>query len=368
MKVTCLKKELSRAVDMTSKIISSKPTLPVLSCVIIESKEKDKKVVVKSTNLEFSIETSFSADVKSSGITAVPAGILVRVLKTIRSDGNINLKLDGQTLVLDTGDGEVTIKTLNTEDFPNIPTPETKKKHAIPSEIIINGIRSVSQSASLSVIKPELSAVYMYYEDNSIVFAATDQFRLSEKKSKFKSAEEIPSVIIPISNAHELVHILENVSGDVDVYVDDGQISINYDNLYAASRIIDGSFPDYKAIIPKETSTEVIMLKNDLANCLQKMQIFADKFGKTSLHIYPNKSTFTASARNSDLGEVFDSPDATVSGEDLDIAFNHKYLADSLQSITSDSVSLSFAGAGKPLLIRGIDDSTFTYLVMPMNR
>lgn len=366
MKVNCLKKDLIKAVDITSKIISSKPTLPVLSCVLIEVDER--KVNIKSTNLEFSIETSFSADIKSQGKVAVPASVLIRILKTIRSDSNISLSLDGDTLTLDTKDGKTTIKTLNIDEFPKIPQPEVKEKYSLDVNLIINGIRAVAQSASLSVIKPELSAVYIYYEDDSLVFAATDQFRLSEKKMKFKINKEIPPVIIPISNANELVHVLENINGEVDLYIEENQISIKTDSLYATSRIIDGSFPDYKTIIPKETTTEVIILKSDLANCLQKMQIFADKFGKTNLHVYPNKKTFTASAHNSDLGEVFDSPEATLKGEDLDIAFNHKYLSDAIGPINADSVSLSFAGIGKPLIIRGIGDASFTYLVMPMNR
>lgn len=366
MKVNCLKKDLIKSVDIASKIISSKPTLPVLTCVLIEA--ENKKVSVKSTNLEFSIEISFPADVRSEGKIAVPAGVLIRTLKTIRSEGNVSLSLDGESVVLEVGDGKTTIKTLGAEDFPNIPQPDTKEKHTIQANTFAEGIRCVSQSASLSIIKPELSAVYIYHENNSLIFVATDQFRLSEKKIEYKTNLEIPPVIIPVSNAHELVRVLENVEGEVDVYIDENQISIKTSDLYATSRIIDGSFPDYKVIIPKETTTEVILLKNDLANCLQKMQIFADKFGKTNLHVYPTKKTFTASARNNDLGEVFDSPETTLTGEDLDIAFNHKYLSDAMAPMSADSVTLSFAGIGKPLIIRGVGDSSFTYLVMPMNR
>ncbi len=366
MKITCLKKNLIKSVDIASKIISTRPTLPVLSCLLIEA--ENEKVNIKSTNLEFSINTSFTADIKSIGKVAVPASIFIRTLKTIRSEGNISLYMDGDSIVVETKDGKTTIKTLPLDDFPNLPTPETKEKHTIDAKILIDGIKAVSQSASLSVIKPELSAVYIYHEDNNLIFVATDQFRLSEKKIKYKTNKEIPSVIIPISNANELVHVLENVEGEISVYIDENQISIETTNVYATSRIIDGSFPDYKTIIPKDVSTEVILLKNDLANSLQKMQIFSDKFGKTNLHVYPSKNTFTASARNTDLGEVFDSPEATLKGEELDIAFNHKYLADSVQPIAADSVTLSFAGAGKPLVIRGIGDTTFTYLVMPMNR
>ncbi|MDP2649983.1 MAG: DNA polymerase III subunit beta, partial [bacterium] len=253
---------------------------------------------------------------------------------------------------------------------PSIPKPESKQPHLISGRSLTSGFRGVLYSASTSLIKPELASVYVYYEDGYLIFAATDSFRLAEKKIQYREEkEDIPPIIIPAKNASELSRILEMESdGDMEVFIDENQCSIRRNGLYVTSRIIDGSFPDYRSIIPKETTTEAVLLKEDFANTLKRGQVFSDKFGQVSLHIYPSKKQFTFSAHNADVGEVFDSLDAALTGEDLDISFNQRYLLECLQSVSADSISLSFAGVGKPLIIRGVGDNTFTYLVMPMNR
>ena len=367
MKLECLKKELEEAVDITSRIISNSATLPVLRCIVFTVTKNE--IILRATNLELSIEKKITGDIIEEGSVALPAQILNATLKASSSQTKVSLELVDNTVVLIIGGSKTTIKTVPIEDFPTIPQPETEIKHSIPKETLVKGIRSVLYSASTSLIKPELASVYIYTEDSHLIFVATDSFRLAEKKIPYKSDTELPPIIIPVKNTVELIRILETQpDGSFDVFIDENQYSLRNNSLYLTSRIIDGSFPDYRSILPKETATEVVILKQDLLTTLKKAQIFSDKFGQITLHIYPEKKTLTISARNSDVGEIFDSLDAAITGEDLDISFNHKYLIDVFQSINSDSLILSFAGAGKPLIIKGISDNSFIYLVMPMNR
>ena len=134
------------------------------------------------------------------------------------------------------------------------------------------------------------------------------------------------------------------------------------------SRVVDATFPNYKEIVPKSVATEATMLKADLSEMLRKARVFSGNDQHVGLHAYPQKKIFTATARSSDVGEMSDSIDAALSGDDLDINFHIGYLAECLSSIESDSVVLSFAGPGKPLVIRGVSDTSFMYLVMPLNR
>ena len=157
-------------------------------------------------------------------------------------------------------------------------------------------------------------------------------------------------------------------SGDVEIHLTKNQISFSAENLYLTSRVVDGAFPDYKQILPKTFSTEVTMLKEDFSSALKLATIFGDKFNHLTITADPEKKLFTLYSKNADVGEHRDSVAATLKGEALEVGFNYKYLADCLQSIEADSVSLSFNGQGKPLVVRGISDKTFTYLVMPMNR
>ena len=134
------------------------------------------------------------------------------------------------------------------------------------------------------------------------------------------------------------------------------------------SRVVDGTFPNYKEIIPKTFAAEATVLKNDFSEMLRKARVFSGNDQHVGLHIYPKKKIFTATAQSPDVGEMSDSIDAALSGEDIDINFHIGYLADCLSTIESDSITLGFSGAGKPLVIRGVSDPSFTYLVMPLNR
>jgi len=367
MKLECLKKDIEEAVEIASRVVSNSATLPVLKCIVFDAQETN--VTLRSTNLELSIEKTFPANIKEKGSVAIPAQILHSTLKASPKQSKVELEVVDGSVVLVVGGAKTTIKSVPLDDFPTIPQPETKTKHLIPIETLVKGVRSVLYSASTSLIKPELASVYMYHEDGNLVFVATDSFRLAEKKISHKTEDELPDTIMPIKNTTELIRILETqTGGDIEVYIDENQYAIKSNGLYVTSRIIDGSFPDYKTILPKEVSTEVVCLKEDFLNTLKKAQIFSDKFGQITLHVYPEKKTFTVSARNNEVGEIFDSLEAAITGDDLDISFNHKYILEVFQSMNSDSVVLSFAGPGKPLIIKGVSDNSFTYLVMPMNR
>lgn len=134
------------------------------------------------------------------------------------------------------------------------------------------------------------------------------------------------------------------------------------------SRTTDAQFPNYREIIPKKLSTEATLLRSDFTEMLRKARVFSGSEQRVGLHAYPKKKVFDATAQSAAIGEMSDSLDAALSGEDIDINFNIGYLSDCLPLISSESITLGFSGIGKPLIIRGVSDATFTYLVMPLNR
>ncbi len=241
----------------------------------------------------------------------------------------------------------------------------------MPRERFIRALQAVSYAASPSMIRPELGSVYVSVESGELTAVATDSFRLAEKvvkesKGKGKSDSEI---LIPLKHVLEIIHILERSGAEeVSLSTDESQLTVTTDGVRYVSRIVEGTFPNYTEIIPKSFTTEVTVLKNDFSETLKKAKVFAGADQHVGLHVYPKRKIFTAIAQSADVGEMSDSIDASLSGEDMDINFHIGYLSDCLSSIESDSITLNFAGAGKPLVIRGVSDPTFTYLVMPLNR
>jgi DNA polymerase-3 subunit beta len=344
-------------------------TLPVLACVYLET-VGDNKVLVKATNLDVGIEIEFKSEVLEPGSVAVPANIILNTISSMR-EGEISFETVDNNLKISSGKNSVLIKSMSHEDFPVIPrlNPDNNSKFVkISSHDLVLGFKSVWYSASNSNIKPELGSVFVYHTDNNLIFVSTDSFRLAEKRITTKSNLEFPPVLIPYKNAVEIIKLFEDYKGDIEIILEKNQAAFMVDGLYLVSRLVDGSFPDYKQIIPKSFVAKATILKNDLLNSIKVSNIFSDNLNQVKLKINIKDKVINVESRNNDVGEYKESIKAALSGDDLELNFNNKYLTDCFQSIPNESIDLDFGGLGKPLIITGHNDKSFMYLVMSMNR
>ena len=365
MEVTCGYKQLMEAAQVAERLVGKKESLPVLSCILITATKNN--ILLTATNLEAGVELTIPAKVEEEGMVAVPAYVLSQTIRTSPED-KLTLQSDGNTLIIGVKGGKTAINAIAHDEFPPLPKTDASGI-SIEKQALIEGISSVSYAASQSTIRPEFASVYLHTDQNNFTCAATDSFRLAEKKTTLTSPEDIPDTLIPTKNALELVHMLEYVSEDiVTLVVDDGQLSIAAGNTYFISRIVDATFPNYTAIIPKGFTTEVTALKADVIAALRKAKLFSHTAQQVSFSVAPKEKRCVVNAQHADIGEMHDTIEAVVEGEDIDIKFNITYLTDCFSSIPQDSVVLKFAGSGKPLVIQGVGDSSFTYLVMPLNR
>ncbi|MFC1730961.1 DNA polymerase III subunit beta [candidate division KSB1 bacterium] len=367
MKITCEKEQLTQALSVTEKITGINGTLPILSCVLLIV--KNNILTIRSTNIELGIEVYIPIKSEEDGIVAVPGNIFYNTIQNTQ-DEIITIETQKDTILIQTKHSKTVLNTQPYDDFPSLPTIQNDTTYTLKLENLIKGIESVIYSASHSTIKPELSSVYVYENDRKIFFVATDSFRLAEKTTHIKEKNTLDqSFLLPLRNATEILRILNQIQeSDILIKVDKNQISFECKNIFITSRIIDGVFPDYKQIIPKDHISEVIVLKQDLINLFKKINIFSDKFGQISIDIQPKKKTFTIHTNNNTIGKTSDSIDAAIKGEALTASFNYRYIYDCLGSIQSDSITLLFTGIGKPLIVKGVSDESFVYLVMPMNK
>lgn len=366
MKIECSKNRLREIVSKAEKITGKNATLPVLSCVILEA--KNSKLIIQATNLELGIEIITPVKVFKEGIVAVPGSLLISYISSLSHDGPITLETIDGTLLMTNQTNETKIKTLNPEDFPAIAHLSSEKKFKLSAKDLVVGLKSVWYAASVSSMKPELSSVYIYPEGNHIVFVATDSFRLAEKKVRVEGGVEFENILVPFKNVSELIRVLEGAETHVEVTFDNNQVSFEFDGTYVLSRIVDGTFPDYKQIIPKSKNTDVVVLKQDLLQALKVSNIFSDNFNKVTFMVKPSDGVFEIFSKNIDKGENRNMVQGTLEGDDVTINFNQKYIVDCFNSLDSDSLALSFDGVSKPMVIRGVRDGSFMYLVMPMNK
>jgi DNA polymerase-3 subunit beta len=366
MKIECIKDQLENALSKASKIAGKNITLPVLAGLYLDA--RNNILSIKATNLDLGVSITMPVKVIESGITVIPAHVISSFVSSLSRDKNITMSLKGQVFEIKTSTTKTSIKTLSGEDFPIIPEVGDDKAFSIPVRDFVFGIKSVIYAAAVGSIKPELSSVFIKHEGEFLVFAATDSFRLAEKKIKIKKAPHFKQILIPQKNAIEIIRIFDRGEEELSISIEEHQMAMRSQNVYLTSRIVEGTFPDYKQIIPKEVTSKAVLLKQDLINSLKTSLVFSDAFNQLTFKLSPKGKIFEVESKNSSVGESLQSVGAVLEGEDISINVNHRYFTDCFQSITTDSLALSFSGQAKPIVVTGVGDSSFLYLVMPMNQ
>jgi DNA polymerase-3 subunit beta len=365
MKLECELEKIQNAIYQNERVTGKNLTLPVLSSILFIASGKSLKL--RATNLSLGIEIEIPAKIEKEGTVAISGTVLAGIFSNVFQKENIYLEDEGGNLLIKTKKSKIKLKGQPHDDFPTIPRV-SGSSFVIESKKLVEGFKSVYYSSSPSDIKPEISSVFIYSNENNLVFVSTDSFRLAEKKIKMKKIDEIKGIIIPFKNVPEILRALGDTSLEVSVCFNKNQISFSAENIYLTSRIIDGAFPDYRQIIPKESKTEAVVLKQDLLNALKLSNIFSDKFNQVNLSIKPKEKLFELSSENNEVGENKTYLDGALSGEAIELGFNYKYFFDCFQSINTDSVSLKFHQASRPIIVSGVSDPSFLYLIMPMNR
>lgn len=366
MKIECVKEKISKAISQAERIAGKNLSLPILSCILLEANKNN--LTIRATNLDIGVEVNVPTKVVREGKVAVSGTVLNNLLNNITGDNSVVLETtENGLLKVQSKRTNTTVKTLPHDDFPSIPVVPEEQQIKIKAGDFVNGLKSVYYSAAVSSVKPELSSVYIASDDDFLIFAATDSFRLTEKRLRFKNKIR-DHILLPFKNVPEIMRLLGDIADEVTIFITKNQISFSHPNLYLTSRVIDGIFPDYRQIIPAGGSTEAVVLKQDLIQALKVANIFSDRFNQVNMTVSPSKKTFELKTTNNDLGETTNKIDAVLNGEDISVNFNHKYITDSFQSIEAESISLSWNGISRPLVIRGVGDKSFLCLVMPMNR
>ena len=358
-----LKDGLNKSVKVANKHIS----LPVLSCLLL--KAENNHINISATNLELGIDIKIPAKIIEEGTIAVPADVFWNLISQIQNVPKVVLKLTiDSNLKVVSGSSEGVIKTVPHDDFPSIPALNNPVSSlSIKAQNFSDISKAVLYSSSISSIKPELSSILYYINQNDeLVAVATDLFRLAEKKITIKKHKDFDKVLISVKNILEIIRIIQDIKGDIDIFVQDNQVAFIVDDIYVVARTVDSAFPDYKQIIPTEYKTEVILLKQDLVNALKILRVFTDKLQHLKFEMAPKDNIFHMYMKNNDVGESNSKIQAKVEGESLTISFNFKYISDVLSVIPEDSIKLEFNGVGKAVVIRGIGNQSFLYLVMPL--
>jgi len=365
MKLECSIEKIKNALMTVDRITGKNLTLPVLGSVLWVATGKTLKL--RATNLNIGIEVEIPVKIEKEGVVAIRSDILSSLFSILSGDSIVSFEMINDNLSVKTKTNTIILKSIPSDDFPTIPIIEGEVLN-ISVKKFLEGVKSVYYSASVSEIKPEIGSVYIYPEEDMLVFAATDSFRLAEKKVKIKQKLSFGGILIPFKNTLEIIKVFDGIDEDIKITLQKNQISFSTSNIYLTTRVVDGAFPDYKQIIPKNNTTEAVLLKQDFISSLKISNIFSDKFNNITFSVKPEEKVFEIEAKNTDIGENITLISGALTGENITLNFNYKYIIDCFLSINTDSIVLIFNGNNRPMIIKPIGDSSFMYLVMPMNR
>ena len=374
MKFSCLQENLAKGLAIVGRAVATRSTLPVLSNILIATDEGRLKL--SATNLEVGINCWIGAKVEEDGATTVPARLLsdfVNSLPAERIDGQLVSRT--QTLNLKCARYEANIKGIDAQEFPLILALSEDSGIGLEPAALREIINQVAFAAAMDESRPVLTGVLAEITGSKLTMAAADGFRLSVRTLELpQESPESGRYIIPARALQELarVSVEENEPIRMTVAPNRSQVFFRMTDIDLISQLIEGTFPDYKQIIPKGHATHLVIDTSELLKAVRIASFFAREAANiVRLRITPGDQgmggKLTIMATSAELGDNVSEIEAAVDGEAIEIAFNAKYMMDVLGVISAPQVAIETTSPSSPGVIRPVGDMDFIHVVMPMH-
>ena len=374
MKVSCLQENLAKGLSIVGRAVSPRSTLPVLGNVLLATDAGRLKL--SATNLEVGINCWIGAQVEEEGATTVPARTFIDLVSSLPPERvDMELIVRTQTLNLRAGRSEANIKGIDAQEFPIVPVPEGEGGILIEPDVLRTAIEQVAFAAATDESRPILTGVLAKFEDSQLTLAAADGFRLSVRVVPLPQSVPDPfSIIIPARALIELGRISGEQKEPVVIAVTPtrNQVLFQLTDIVLVSQLIDGNFPDYRQIIPRDCTTHTVVDTAAFLKACKTALIFArDAAHIARVHVKPGTELapghMVISATSAETGDDVSELDATIEGDEIEVAFNVKYMIDVLTVVGTPQVALDTTMPSSPGVLRPVGEMDFTHVIMPMH-
>jgi len=379
MKITILKDKLKEGINIIEKISAKSISLPILNNVLISTEKNFLNLT--ATDLEIGIKWWSLVKTEKEGKVAIPSRILSGFINFLPNKP-VNLESEDFDLKIKCENYQTKIKGVNPEDFPIVPQIPEEEKIEVQIKSFCKSLSSVVDIASISSTKPEISGVYFLFQKKLITVAATDSFRLGEKRiyldSPLNNISKDYALILPQKAAKEIIDIFGEKEGLLTIYFSPNQIlfetslsEVSHPQIQLTSRLIEGDYPNYQEIIPKRYDTRVIFSLEEFINQIKLASLFSGKINEIKLKIDSLRNQISFFSQNPDVGEYQSFLIGKVEGKPGEISFNYRFLLDGLLNLSSlqqkkPEAVLELTGSEKPGILRLKDEESYLYLVMPI--
>jgi DNA polymerase-3 subunit beta len=365
MKLSAAREELLAQLQTVSRVASTRGAIQALSGVQIVASEGQAEL--RATDTEMGLRVPLPASVEREGAIVLPARLLVDVVRSLSGPTvALELRAAEQDVQLVAGNATFHIRTLRSEDFPQLPEPDSDATITVPAKAFVETVLRVANSASRDETRPVLTGILVSAAERELRMVATDSYRLSVMETQLE--QPLPTGFeanIPARALQELARLVQQLDGDdLAIGVRQNQIVFQVAGVVLSSRLIDGQFPNYRQLLPETYEHELTIAGGELTDVVRRISLLAQK--NAPLRLSFQAGELTVSAQTPDIGEARESLPVPFQGEPFEIGFNPEFLRDGLEGVESGDIVLKLISPLRPGLIQAADDPGFLYLIMPI--
>jgi DNA polymerase-3 subunit beta len=364
MKFDCDVKTLGKALGALVRVVPNRATLPVLGHILLEA--AGDGLTLTATDLEIGVRTRVPAEVVEAGATTVPAKLLAGVVAALKAE-RLTAALTENRLRIGAGRSSTTLHTTEADEFPPGPQPADGQPITLPREELLAAVEQVRPAVSTDEARPVLTGVLLRLEGSRLVLVSTDGHRLVERSLEgVTSAEE--TAIVPVKALAELGRVLKDEAGDIEMRFASArnQVFIRCGASEVFSRLIEGQYPRYDEVIPKDASTVVRAERTELVRAVRMVGVVSESASSRALSLLFDAGGVRLIAQTPEVGESEAEIEADVEGEAMWIALNARFLLDALAAADAERVELRLSGSQAPVLLRGAGAESCISVLMPI--
>lgn len=362
MKFTCIKNKLQEAISIAQKAVTGKSPMPILQGIYISA--KDDQLTIIGSDIDLSIETKLSADVLEEGSIVVDSRIFGEIIRKLPNSSVEISTIDDKSIEIICEKSKFTLIHMEAEEFPNLPNINENMIFSIPQKVLKNMIKGTIFAIAQDETRPILTGVLFEIINRKLNLVALDGYRLALRSNGIENDTSI-NAVIPGKTLNEVAKILSEDEENVNITFTPNHILFNLGETKIISRLLEGEFIQYNAILPEEFNSRITAKRTELLNCIERASLMA-KDGNTNLIKFEIKNDNLIITSNSQLGKVREELNIILQGDELQIAFNSKYLIDVLKIVDDDEIILDFSSSVSPCIIKNKDNTKYIYLVLPV--
>lgn len=376
MKLICTQENLNKAIGIVGRVVGKNTTLAILNNVLLKAEKN--RLGISSTNLELGVSCWIGGKVIEEGEVTAPTKLFSGFISNL-PDGNVEIKSTEDALSLKCGGYKTNIKGLSAKEYPSTPKIEAEPIFVADGPEFKRALTQVLPSASNSESRIEIMGIFMdmsQLKKEKIVLVATDSYRLAEKTINLKRGSvnenalkilgDLSSVIIPKNTIQELIKDLDDENETVEVIISENQILFRFGNVSMVSRLIEGKYPDYKQIIPDKFESRANVGVSEMINAIRVASLFANVSNNSVELRLGTEQKLEINSETSEVGNNNTKIPAEITGKDLKVRYNYKYLLDGLNSIFGEKVFMEVNNENLPTVLTSANDKSFIYVIMPI--